>query len=218
MKQCSNNGKCLHPDGPVLSLTEFNKRKDTKDGLRNTCKVCKQAVNNQYYLKNKDKYIQYNKDWVSKNPNKVKINTKKFRAIHKDKLLTYRKANKELKRVYDNEYRKINKDRLKEYSKLYVKNNRDKLNAIARNYQIKKMNALPIWASLGAIKEMYTDCVSINIAAKLAGCTEKFVVDHIIPLQGKNVSGLHIHTNLQIITATENLKKSNKYEPIEGVV
>lgn len=79
----------------------------------------------------------------------------------------------------------------------------------------KKLNATVAWANNQAIKEVYMDCESINIAAKLAGCTEKFVVDHIIPLQGKNVSGLHIESNLQIITNTENARKHNKYKPIK---
>jgi hypothetical protein len=69
-----------------------------------------------------------------------------------------------------------------------------------------RRNALPAWANLVAIKEVYKEAKARSKAG------ENCHVDHIIPMAGKNVCGLHTHLNLQIIPAAENLKKSNKYQ------
>lgn len=66
----------------------------------------------------------------------------------------------------------------------------------ARKSRIKQ--ATPKWLNLKEIEEIY-------------GCRPPgFHVDHIVPINGKNVCGLHVPWNLQYLLAIDNLKKSNK--------
>jgi len=69
----------------------------------------------------------------------------------------------------------------------------------------RKLKATPLWVDHDKIKEIYKECEVINKKT-----SEKHVVDHIIPLQGENVCGLHIFENLRIITEKENCEKHNK--------
>ena len=62
-----------------------------------------------------------------------------------------------------------------------------------------KLQRTPKWADLSAIQQFYEKC------------PKGYHVDHIIPLQGKEVSGLHILSNLQYLLAAENFSKNNKF-------
>ncbi len=75
----------------------------------------------------------------------------------------------------------------------------------------KKLQATPKWLTeyqKGHIKAFYELCTALTETQP----EKPLSVDHIIPLQGENVSGLHVPWNLQIITVSENSRKSNRLD------
>ena len=85
-----------------------------------------------------------------------------------------------------------------EYSKQDYLNNKSEYIARAIKYKTRRELATPPWADLNIINEIYA-------------CAEDCHVDHIIPLQGDLVCGLHVETNLQYLSVEDNLRKSNKF-------
>ena len=83
----------------------------------------------------------------------------------------------------------------------------DKVNAAtaARKSYVKR--ATPPWANLFFIAEAYHIA---KVREKMLG--GKWHVDHVIPLRGKTVCGLHVENNLQVIPAKVNLKKHATFE------
>lgn len=73
------------------------------------------------------------------------------------------------------------------------------------NRRAVKRSAMPLWANKKAIKGIYEQ------AKKLSSDGSNYHVDHVIPLKNPLVCGLHVESNLTIIPAEENLKKSNKF-------
>lgn len=81
----------------------------------------------------------------------------------------------------------------------WKKDNKESYNAYLASRKARVKQATPPWADLKAIRDFYFKC------------PEGRHVDHIIPIHGEIVSGLHVMGNLQYLIAEDNLRKSNKY-------
>ena len=90
------------------------------------------------------------------------------------------------------------KEKAKKEYRLYSLINRNLLNAKEAKRRAFKLKATPKFANLNKIKEIYNNC------------PKGYHVDHIVPLNGKNVCGLHVEWNLQYLTPSDNCSKSNK--------
>lgn len=70
-----------------------------------------------------------------------------------------------------------------------------------------KLRRTPPWSNLDAMRGIYAEARRLTAETGI-----QHHVDHVIPMQGELVSGLHVHTNLQILTGSENSKKRNRYD------
>lgn len=140
-----------------------------------------------------------NKTWRSNNPEKTKCGYRKkyHKNIEKERLRGRKKYAK-----YKKEYS------LKR--KVWETNNRGKRNAVEAKRRAKKLNATPKWLSVDQIAEIKMFYIQ---AKELSWLSEGGLdVDHIVPLQGRNVCGLHVPWNLQIISSHANNVKFNTFK------
>lgn len=90
----------------------------------------------------------------------------------------------------------------------YKKDNPGKINALKAKRKAAKLQRTPKWLTSLHLEHIEMFYASAAALTKEFGISMQ--VDHIVPLQGKNVSGLHVPWNLQVITAQENAYKGNR--------
>jgi hypothetical protein len=94
---------------------------------------------------------------------------------------------------------KANQNTQSERYRRWQQNNKDKVRLKSATERAVRLQRFPAWADKEAIKEFYLNCPTGHH------------VDHVMPLRGKEVSGLHVLENLQYLPAKENMSKGNKY-------
>jgi 5-methylcytosine-specific restriction endonuclease McrA len=139
----------------------------------------------------------YNKAYYAKNAEKFKAEATKWAEENPDKVA----ARKE-------RYYAANREKILARQATYAAANLDKVRAKAGKRRARRLQATPVWADKSKIDEFY---FAANFLGMVTG--EWHHVDHIVPLNGKTVCGLHNEFNLQVLTGAENMKKGNRTWP-----
>lgn len=157
----------------------------------------------QWYLKNKKRLSEQNKIYRLKHKEELKI---KRRLYYQNTVQNYPKRildtleQKKQKRKEQLQKHKINNpEKIKQYRQKWKSNNKGLVSYYTNKRRKYIKLRTPYWVNQKDIRNIYKN--------RPNGCD----VDHIIPLQGKNVSGLHVPWNLQYLDRKENQKKSNKF-------
>ena len=143
-------------------------------------------LSREWYLKNKELTKSRSAVWISNNPEKRKEICATNREKHNDE----RNA----------------------YSREWFAKNKHKRAAYQRKRDAALKNRVPSWLTeyeLWMVDEAYD---LAQARSRLTGF--KWHVDHIVPVQGKKVSGLHVPWNLQVIPWFENCRKHAKFENV----
>lgn len=151
------------------------------------------------------------------------VNKSKARGYHYSckkclahKAVLYRKntptteEQREKARIRASEWRDKNPARNREMKASWRRRNLEVKSAASARRRASKIKATPDWLTeddLNEIKYMYS---LARDAKTLTG--EDYHVDHIVPLKGKSVCGLHVPWNLQVLPAYINLSKGNRHE------
>lgn len=164
--------------------TEFYKDSNKKDGLRPSCKTCSAKTAKKSYWKHID--------------------------VRRERSKTYYSETKDRQLEYSRNWYKDNRERRIAKAKEWEKNNRKARKDIKERYKMSLLSSCPSWLS----EEQKEEILKIyRLAGLLTEITDiRHEVDHVTPLQGKSVCGLHVSWNLQVIPKRENCKKRNKFD------
>lgn len=179
----------------------------------------RKAYEQAYYLANKEKYAERGKAWRAANPEKALALDRKWKANNHEKIINYRASTKEQRNAWQRKYeaetrdkgkareavRKWREKNGKEYHSRWRVENAGKTAFYKARRRSLKLCATPSWLTDNDWRKID----SIYAKAAKTGMD----VDHIIPIQGKLVCGLHVPSNLQLLTPNENKAKSNRLPP-----
>lgn len=150
--------------------------------------------------------------WYYANREKAQVRMKAYRESHPGQAhalsLAWRTENRERARETRRRWREANPEAHRASQSKYAAAHPEKYRALRMKRIADEIQRTPAWADFQKIEKFYAE------AKELSEFTEMlWHVDHVVPLRGKLVSGLHVHENLQLLPGVENVRKSNCFEP-----
>ena len=127
---------------------------------------------------------------------------------HKATATKYYRDNQEKRAVQKKAWAQKNKETVYAGNRRWAITNRDKMRSYYAKRRASKLQATPSWLNeeqLWMMKEVYH---AAKVRSEMTGVEHH--VDHIVPLQGEQVCGLHVPWNLQVLTAHDNISKGNR--------
>lgn len=222
MKKCSICGE-------VKTLSEFYKNCKSKDGYLSHCKICSEAKkkkrleNPEYaekvrqqrakgHARNREHRNKASREQYAKNREERCAAQRQYHEENKEARKAYNKSARAMSRETARRYREKNWDHVWAVNKAWRLKNKDKLSKNGSRRRAAQLRAIPSWADdeweSFLVEEMYH---LAKVRKESTGM--KYHVDHIVPLQSDLVCGLHCSANMQLLLASENISKSNRYWP-----
>lgn len=155
--------------------------------------------------------------WTATNADRRKEYVKRYTAENAERIAQEHReryaANKEKRLAQVAAYRAANPEKVKHAIQVAAKAWRQKYPwraaANVRKRQTAQQQRTPQWLTQDDFWLMEQAYELATLRTRITGI--KWHVDHDIPLRGKNVSGLHVPTNLRVVTAKENMAKGNRF-------
>jgi hypothetical protein len=175
-----------------------------------SCLACNRETARAWAARNRNAARARCAIWKKDNPEKVRAYQSEWRENNREKAKLHSRKwireNPERAREVARKSRIANRENRKERKRFWLQKNSEKVALYSAKRRASKIQRSPSWADEVAIRQVYAFA---KLAEAVTGWPHH--VDHIIPLQGKNVSGLHVEGNLQIIFDDDNLSKGNSW-------
>jgi hypothetical protein len=190
-------------EAKALGLFTYNTGKPCKHGHLSDryvngaqCIECASAQSREWRRANPESYKQSWRKWLESNRDVHSARVKKWQAKNKDKIAINQKI-----------WEKANPDKVKAKYIRWRKKHPEKYTALAVASVARRAKRVPKWNTSDDRWLMAQFYDVARLRTKATGVV--WEVDHIVPLRGKEVSGLHVPSNLQVILKSENRAKRN---------